>query len=522
MKKLIFLTALLLPAFFFAQEMEKKEREPVFVLPDVVITGESEIKVGGEKKDLLPENYPLPPKETPLMELQFIKGPYLDNAKSSAPELEVNKQSTKRLVELIAAYGSFSSLYGKLIYGETFSGGSLLLKAEKDIRNYYVSDNGYNAGALNLDVSASFEKSFDASLSLIYRAGSAFRTSPTQSYASDEYRDSLVETDLTLSGNLSPDLKLKGGVRAARTTLEKNGLTDNFLDLFLGGDFRVEQENNKVLGSVAAEARNDSLFGQLYFLSASAKFRLDPALLDIGLKYDQCRLNPEVSASVDLDGETTLYASYAPGLVFPRASELYGQRPVDRASGLNAENDRFYLSTGLQHKITNDLPVSLEIFRKEVENLITYETETAPVPDVLRPVNIASVSIAGMNFTEQWKISQNFTQSLKYTFMNSLNGVPGKFVPYMPAHAVTLRGEYAESGWDFTATLEYKSEMNYSEKNADTVPGRLLAGLRLSKEFFSGFTAFLAGDNLLNQNAEIIKGRALTGAFLSAGLDVKF
>ncbi len=522
MKKLIFLTALLLPAFCFAQEMEKKEREPVFVLPDVVITGESEIKVGGEKKDLLPENYPLPPKETPLMELQFIKGPYLDNVKSSAPELEVNKQSSKRLVELIAAYGSFSSLYGKLIYGESFDRLSLLLKAEKDLRNYYVSDNGYNAGALNLDISASFDKAFDASLSFIYRAGSAFRTSPSLSYSADEYRDSLVETDLTLSGNISPALKIKGGVRAARTTLEKTGLTDNLLDLFLGGDFRIEQENNKVLGSAAAEARSDSLFGQLYLLSASAKFQLNPALLDIGLKYEQCRLNPEVSASVDLDGETTLYASYAPGLVFPRASEIYGQRPADRASGLNAENDRFYLSTGLQHKITNDLPVSLEIFRKEVENLITYETETAPVPDVLRPVNISGVSIAGVNFSGQWKLSQNFTQSLKYTFMNTLNSQPGKFVPYMPAHAVALRGEYADSGWDFTATLEYKSEMNYSETNSDTVPGRLLAGLKLSKEFFGGFTAFLAGDNLLNQNAEIIKGRALTGAFLSAGLDVKF
>ena len=522
MKKLIFLTALLLPALFSAQEMEKKEREPVFVLPDVVITGESEIKVGGEKKDLLPENYPVAPKETPLMELQFIKGPYLDNAKSSAPELGVNKQSSKRLVELLGAYGSFSSLYGKLIYGETFGRYSLLLKAEKDIRHYLVTDNGYDAGALNLDIGASFEKSLDASVSLIYKAGSAFRTSPSLAYFSDEYRDNLVEADFSLSGDYSADLKLKGGLKAARTTLAKTGYTDNFLDIFAGGDFRIAPEGNKILGSVSAEARNDSLFGQLYLLTAAAKFKLDPVLLNAGVRYDQSRLNPSVSASADLDGSTTIYASYSPGLVFPRASALFAQRPMDRAAGLNSENDWFALTTGLQHKITNDIPVSLEIFRKEAENLITYETETAPVPDVLRPVNIGGVSMVGMNFTEQWKLSPNFTQSLKYTFMNSLNGLPGKFVPYMPQHALLLRGEYADSGWELDVTFEYKSEMNYSESNSDTVPGRLLAGLKLSKELSGWLTAFIEGDNLLNQNAEIIKGRALTGPFLLAGLDIKF
>ena len=42
---------MMLPLFAVAQAMEeKKEREPIFVLPDVVITGESEIKVGGEKR----------------------------------------------------------------------------------------------------------------------------------------------------------------------------------------------------------------------------------------------------------------------------------------------------------------------------------------------------------------------------------------------------------------------------------------------------------------------------------------
>ena len=522
MKKLIFLTALILPSFFFAQEMEKKEREPVFVLPDVVITGESEIKVGGEKKDLLPDNYPLPPKESPLMELQFIKGPYLDNVKSSAPELEINKQSSKGLAELLAAYGSFSSVYGKLIYGETLDRFNLLLKAEKDIRNYLVTNNGYNTGAVNLDINASFDKAFDASFSLIYKAGSAFRTSPALLYAADEYRDDLAEADITLSGDCSPDLKLKGGVKAARTTLEKTGFIDNFLDIFAGGDFRLAPEGNKILGSISAEARNDSLFGQLYFMSAAAKFKLDPVLLSAGIRYDQSRLNPAVSASVDLDGNTTLYASYTPGLVFPRASELYTQRPMDIAAGLNSENDWLSLTTGLQHKITKDIPVSLEIFRREAENFITWETETSPVPDVLRPVNIAGVSMVGMNFTEEWKLSQNFTQSLKYTFMNALNSQSGKFVPYTPQHALLLRGEYADSGWELSATLEYKSEMNYSETSPDTVPARLLAGLKLSKELSGWLTAFVEGENLLNQDAEIIKGRALTGACFFAGLDIKF
>ncbi len=521
MKKIIFLAALLIPSVFFAQEMEKKEREPIFVLPDVVITGESEIKVGGEKKELLPENYPLPPKETPLMELQFIKGPYLDNGKGSAPELGENRKSSARLVELLGACGSFSSLYGKLIYGETFGRYSLLLKAEKDSRRCQVTDNGYDAGTLNLDVSASFEKSLDAAISLIYKNGSAFRTSPSLAYSSDEYRDDLVEADIALSGSSSEGLKLKGGMKAARTTLEKIGYADNFLAVFAGGDFRITGRDNTILGSVNAELRTDSLFGQLYSVSAAAKFNLNPVLLNAGIRYDQIRLNPSVSASADIDGNTTVYASYSPGLLFPRASELFAQRPMDVPASLNSENDWFSLTTGLQHKITNDLPVSLEIFRREVENLITYETEAAPVPDILRPVNIAGVSVAGMNFNESWKLSSNFTQSLKYTFMSTLNGLPGRFVPYMPQHALLLRGEYADSGWNFTATFEYKSEMNYSETNSGTVPGRLLAGLKLSKELSGWLTVFIAGDNLLNQNAEIIKDRALTGAFLSAGLDVK-
>ena len=91
----------------------------------------------------------------------------------------------------------------------------------------------------------------------------------------------------------------------------------------------------------------------------------------------------------------------------------------------------------------------------------------------------------------------------------------------MPQHALLLRGEYADSGWEFDITLEYKSEMHFSESNPDTLPARVLAGLKLSKELSGWLTVFVEGDNLLNQNTGIIKGRALTGLFLLAGLDIQ-
>ncbi|MEI7905632.1 MAG: hypothetical protein WCI43_09530, partial [Candidatus Firestonebacteria bacterium] len=467
MRQFLAVIFLLLPLFAAGQAMEeKKEREPVFVLPDVVITGEVDTRVGGEKKDLLPENYPVPPKETPMMELQFIKGPYLEDDKNT-PQLEEKAGDKARLGELVLSYGSFSSKYGRLMYGDRIDKLNYLLRIEKDIRNYDVTDNGYSNSAFSADLNYSMENALDLSLSLSYSDETRWRTSPLLAYTAEEDKRRFYSAVLRGRTPGNGDAGLFGSVSLGKSMLDRGaGFTDDSAEIMVGGNFFVTAEATRIFSEVSLNLKTDPIYGQLFFLSVEGKFKLDALSISAGLKYDQLKLNPSAEVLYEVDGSTHLYASFKPRFIYPDFKKIYSGNLTALNAGLAPENLYAVITTGIEHRILKDMPVVFELFRKESENFITYETRS----DMLLPVNIAKATLVGLNFSEQWALSPGITQRLKYVFVNAVNGDPVKNIPYVAQHSLRLEGEFADSGWELTAGLEYTGEMYCRADLQDKIP----------------------------------------------------
>ncbi|MFH1073619.1 MAG: hypothetical protein V1752_00880, partial [Candidatus Firestonebacteria bacterium] len=166
MKKVFALLFLTAACGLMAQEEIKKDREPVFVLPDVVVSGESDLRIGVEKKDLLPANYPMPPKETPLRETEFIKGPYLEEDKRS-PLLE-RSEGKNQFGELTVYAGTFDNYFAKLVYGRQFDNLGFIINLLGDKKNYLLQDSGYANLSASGDLTYSFEEALKLGLTLDY------------------------------------------------------------------------------------------------------------------------------------------------------------------------------------------------------------------------------------------------------------------------------------------------------------------------------------------------------------------
>ena len=126
----------------------------------MVISGESDVKLGLEKKDLLPGDYPMPPKETPLMEMEFIKGPYLEEDKMTPTS---GKEESKSSVGEINTYlGTYDNYYGNRISGEQLNQFGFLVNLVNDRLNYETQGAGY----INYDFSGDFNYSFEKAIKL--------------------------------------------------------------------------------------------------------------------------------------------------------------------------------------------------------------------------------------------------------------------------------------------------------------------------------------------------------------------
>ena len=452
------------------------------------------------------------------MELQFIKGPFLEDDKTT-PELKEKAGDKGRLGELILSYGSFSSKYGRLMYGDRIEKLNYLLRFEKDIRNYEVNENGFDNTNVSADLNYSFDNALEASLSFYYGGETRFKTSPLPAYAAVENKRHFDAIVLRGKTNYSRDFSLFGSAALNYSSLVTEAYTDNGTEVLLGGNFYVSAaEKIRIFTEVSLAFRNDSVYGQLFFLSAEGKFKLDSLSVSAGIKYDHLKLNLSAEVLYEVDGSTHLYASYKPRLIYPDFRKIYSGNLTALNAALAPENLYSVIATGIEHRVVKDMPITFELFMKEAENFITYETRN----DMLLPVNIAKATLVGLNFTEQWKVASGLTQRLKYVFVNAVNGDSTKVIPYVARHSARLEGELLDSGWEFAAGVEYTRDRYYREDLADKLPTFVGFDGRVSKDLTGWMTAFVEAKNILNQNNEIIKGKALTGVSLSAGIKAKF
>lgn len=501
--------------FVYSQEY-KKEKEPVFILPDVIITGESEVKIGAEKKELLPENYPIPPKETPLMELEFIKGPYLTEEKK-VPSLEEKVTGKNNFGEITTYYGTYSNFYGKLIFGQKMDSFNYLISTIKDKKDYFSSYSGYNNFYISGDANYTFEKIAEAGFSLNYDNEILYQ--PTSIFTSVEYKKYFYELSLRGSSAFSDNYSISSGVSYNHSDLNGANYKDDTYKVSINTNFDMMISDKKHLPKLNIELRKDSIYGIMFFALLDDRFKFDTFNFTLGIRYDKDKFNLLGKMVYELDNFTNLYVEYTPVSTYPLFKELYKNSILNVNKNLQPENTWWRVVTGVEHKLNKEIPLRFEIYRKDIDDFISLESSNG----VGIPVNISRVSFIGFNFKEEWKIFGGLSQTFNYHFVKGVNkDDSNKFITYLPTHTFKLGCDYNISNWEFNIELEYIGERYYKQDISTSLNPSLLLSAKISKNFSNWLTIFTKGENLLNQEYEYIQGYILPKVSILLGLNIEF
>jgi outer membrane cobalamin receptor len=514
----LLIIVLILSQFLYGEQVEeKKDKEPVFILPDVIITGESEIKIGAEKKDLLPENYPIPPKETPLMELEFIKGPYLTDDKKT-PSLEEKTKGKNNLGEITTYYGTYSNFYTKLVFGQPLNNFNYLINVIKDKKDYFTSSSGYNNFNIYGDVNYTFEKIADVGFGINYY-NEILGTPYSNILSFNELKKYFYELNLRGKSTFSYDYSILTNISYNHSDLNELNYKDDTYKVSINTNFNMVINEKKHLPRLNIELRKDSIYGMMLFALLDDKFKFDQFNFTLGVRYDKDKFNFLGKAVYELDNFTNLYIEYAPMLTYPVFRELYKNSILNVNKNLQPQNTWFSILTGVEHKLNKEIPIRFEIYRKDVNNFISLESSNG----IGIPVNISEVSLIGFNFKEEWKIFNNFTQTLDYNFVSGVNkNDSNKFITYLPNHSFKLGCNYNIIDWEFNMELEYISERYYRENSSNKLNPYLLLSARVNKNFSDWLNLFVKGENLLNQEYEHMAGYILPKASVLLGINIKF
>ncbi|OGF49799.1 MAG: hypothetical protein A2231_06210 [Candidatus Firestonebacteria bacterium RIFOXYA2_FULL_40_8] len=516
MRKIFALLLMALVSGLFSQEEIKKDREPVFVLPDVVVSGESDLRVGVEKKDLLPANYPMPPKETPLMETEFIKGPYLEEDKRS-PSLE-RSEGKNQFGELTVYAGTIDNYFAKLVYGRQFDNLGFIINVLGDRKNFLLQDSGYTNFSASGDLTYSFAKALKLGLTLDYE-NETLRTPYASTLGFSAVIKDFYTAYLRASSPLMEKLNLTSYFNFTRSDLSTFGLKNNEMDFGVKTDYELLMENKKHLPGLGIDLRNDDVFGWTYSAALEDRFKIDNADIFVAVKSDNGWLFVNAKAVFDVDGFTRVFVSYEPGRVYPKFKNTYDNDIYLLNPGLTAENVWLNVSTGVEHRLLKLVPITLEFYRKEISDLLSYESAGSATS----PVNISKASIMGINVKEEWKVFEGLTQKLSYKYVNASNpDNTAMNIPYIPVHSATLGGEYTFIDWTFEAAFEYRGELYYSQTLTGKLNDVILVSAGVKKSFGSSISVFVKGENLLNREYQNIKDYSLPKAAIKLGATVNF
>ena len=198
------------------------------------------------------------------------------------------------------------------------------------------------------------------------------------------------------------------------------------------------------------------------FLQSS--FRIaDTLIISAGLRYDYFALttenyfSPRISLSYNITDKTILNLAWGKYYQSPASYQI---APDPRNLLLKSGYATHYIA-GLEHRISNDTKASIEIYHKELSNLIV----DPDVTDLL--INTGSGYAEGIEFALQKKFTDGFVGSASYSYSISkrrdYESLDLYDFEYERPHILNLIfGLEIGSGWQIGAKLQYASGNPYT------------------------------------------------------------
>jgi len=198
------------------------------------------------------------------------------------------------------------------------------------------------------------------------------------------------------------------------------------------------------------------------FLQSSYRI-IDPIVVSAGLRYDyfalttENNISPRISLSYNFTDETTLNLAWGKYYQTPAS---YQVSPDPRNLFLKSSYATHYIA-GLEQRLSNDTKASIEIYHKELSNLIV----DPDVSDLL--INTGSGYAEGIELALQKKFTDGFVGSASYSYSISkrrdYESLDLYDFEYERPHILNLIfGLEVGSGWQIGAKFQYASGNPYT------------------------------------------------------------
>ena len=203
----------------------------------------------------------------------------------------------------------------------------------------------------------------------------------------------------------------------------------------------------------------------------------------------------------------------------PTMNELY--RPFQVGTIITAPNDQLVPETlwggevGIDAHVEH-IAIRATGFANALFNPVINVTLPQPTADGAQRQrqNVGDASIVGAEVSLSWCSARRWRASIDYTFVDAVvHSAPaqpelvGKRLAQDPRHRLAALLTFSEPRWfDATVELRYIGFQFDDDKNQLALPGFVVVNARVARELGAGVAAFLAVDNLLNQ--QYLTGRS--------------
>jgi len=246
------------------------------------------------------------------------------------------------------------------------------------------------------------------------------------------------------------------------------------INLKIGGQFKIINSNNeswipedtlrtgRIIPANTISYQPEATTKGALFLQSSFRI-IDPLIITASLRYDYFALttennfSPRISLSYNLTNKTTLNFAWGKYYQSPASYQI---APDERNLSLKSSYATHYIA-GIEQRLSNDTKASIEIYHKELSNLIV----DPDISDLL--INTGSGYAQGIEFAIQKKFTDGLVGSASYSYSKSkrrdYESLELYDFEYERPHIINLiSGFEVGSGWQIGAKFQYASGNPYT------------------------------------------------------------
>ncbi|MEK6646517.1 MAG: TonB-dependent receptor [Candidatus Firestonebacteria bacterium] len=499
----------------FAQLEEKKEVDsPKIELPEVMIFGENESKILPVKEKNM-QSFDVTPKLNTTSQTSV-----LETQEKIMPQMQKFEEGKNRFGEITTSAGNhniykLNTLYGMQIGELNYFVDIFKYKDDGALEN---SGNDFQGIALNTN----YKLDTDSAVSLDTVYDDKIKEFPFVNPVFHKLHRKHYFFDISAKTGFTKDIFPGFSTFFEGTSLTEQGY-DNIAqggNVFSDIKFFTTDINHSI--RVSLGWWKDSIFNGVWNFTASDYINVSPYIFNFGFTYSGSKITPNLDVYYGITRETTFYFKYKPELYYPKFSQIYtGEYYFEVNPNLQPSWQWLDLTLGAEHIFSETVSGTFEVYRKEIDNYIIWDDTDGD--KLWTPLNVQSISEAGMNFTIVWKILPELIQTVSYNFISAFNNIePGKAIPYLSRDKLKTNWQYLNSGWEADLYLNVIGARPYTQSGTATLPAYVLLDTQISKEITNWLKVFFAGENLLNRYYEKWFEYPELSATFRVGLTAKF